>query len=118
MPSVKNIHYSVINANRALLGYEDSGVRVLHANELMNFINSGTISSQAEVLRSWKDDSFHVSDLVKFIAGDVITKDFDDCCMATYYLHNLRSNTLAFKQIAFDLEKINNTSQAKYKKIN
>lgn len=116
--SIKNIHYSVINANRALLGYEDSGVRVLHANELMNFINSGTISSQVEVLRSWKDDSFHVSDLVKFIDGDVITKDFDDCVMVIYYLHNLRNNTLAFKQFAFDLEKINNISQAKYKKTN
>ncbi|ETX66132.1 hypothetical protein VC306_23840 [Citrobacter portucalensis] len=116
--SVKNIHYSVINANRALLGYEDSGVRVLHANELMNFINNGTISSQVEVLRSWKDDSFHVSDLVRFITGDVITKDFDDYFMITSYLHNLRSNTLVFKQIAFDLEKINNMSQVKYKKIN
>lgn len=116
--SVKNIHYSVINANRALLGYEDSGVRVLHANELMNFINSGTISSQVEVLRSWKEDSFHVSDLVRFIDGDVITKDSDDCVMITYYLHKLRSNTLVFKQIAFDLEKINNISHVKYKKIN
>lgn len=114
---VNNIHYSVINANRALLGYEDSGVRVLHANELMNFINNGTISSQVDILRSWKDDSFHVSDLVRFITGDVITKDFDDCLITTSYLHNLRSNTIVFKQIAFDLEKLNNIAQAKYKKI-
>ncbi|MEN4600710.1 hypothetical protein ABEG75_22425 [Pantoea agglomerans] len=117
LSSVNNIHYGVINANRALLGYERFGIRVFHANELINFLRSGTISSQEDTLRSWKDDSFHVKDLVSFINGDVVTKDFDTHLVDIFYVHNFRSNSLAFKEIGFDLESINKMVSSKYRKI-
>ncbi|KEY59661.1 hypothetical protein [Serratia sp. DD3] len=66
---VSDIHYGVINANRVLSGLINNHIKTFHANELINFIETGMIMSHGNKINTWKSNEFDVSDLVGYIQG-------------------------------------------------
>ncbi|MBA7801064.1 hypothetical protein HV170_05940 [Citrobacter freundii] len=114
---VKEIHFAVINANRALSGLQHDNVKVLHANELIGFLESGLIGVADNVYRCWEYETFKPTDLVKFLNGEVITSDFEKSKSEIFYGYPLRSYTMAFKTYAFELDKIAILAEENYCKI-
>ncbi|MBV8042429.1 hypothetical protein [Pluralibacter sp.] len=114
---VKEIHYAIINANRALSGLQHDNIKVLHANELIGFLETGRISVADDVYRCWECETFKPTDLVKFLSGEFITSDFEKSKTEIFYGYPLRSYTMAFKTYAFELDKIATLSEKNYCKI-
>ncbi|ECI8338336.1 hypothetical protein VY949_003834 [Salmonella enterica subsp. enterica serovar Havana] len=114
---VKEIHFAVINANRALSGLQHDNIKVLHANELIGFLESGLIGIADTVYRCWEYEAFKPTDLVKFLNGEVITSDFEKSKSEIFYGYPLRSYTMAFKTYAFELDKIAILAEENYCKI-
>lgn len=115
--NIKNIHYGVINANRALTGLSKNGVKVFHANELMNFISTGKLISADCEYHSWKSESFHGEDLVAYMTGEVISDDMICHKLPLPFSIAFRSGTMHFRTYQYDLEKTNALIETKYRYI-
>lgn len=113
--NVKDIHYGIINANRALTGLEYDGVRVFHANELINFLNTGEILSNAQYYNCWKDKTFDTTDLIDFINGKVITCDFIDCIEKNVDYIKLRTHMMGFNHYGLRLDELDKLNAKKYR---
>ncbi|HGV3510639.1 TPA: hypothetical protein ACNGZA_006403, partial [Klebsiella michiganensis] len=74
---VDQIHYGIINANRVLYGLTKDSIKVYHANELINFIETGDLYCMEKRYSAWEKDEFTLNDFIRFLNGDVITSDFE-----------------------------------------
>ncbi|MBC3410258.1 hypothetical protein HU720_02965 [Pseudomonas sp. SWRI51] len=114
---IKKIHYGIINANRALCGLEQDGVRVFHANEIINFLKTGEIISNRYVLRCWKKKKFQIHDLTSYLEGKVVTSDFLKEAHQIIYGLPLREKMIAFRDYEFDLSAIAKSQKKQYKVV-
>ncbi|WP_339651947.1 hypothetical protein, partial [Halopseudomonas pelagia] len=114
---VKTTHYGVINANRALSGFTKNGIRVFHANELMNFISSGKIISDSDEYSCWRSEKFDISDLVSYIDGEVIVGDMEAHKVPMLFSVSLRNYSLHFRTFQYDLAGTNSLHKKKYRYI-
>ena len=110
------IRYGVINANRALTGYERDGVRVVHANELVNFITTGRIVIMNEEYTCWKDNEFTVKDLISYMDGH-LSSDILDIIEKIDYRKNYRSMSLVTNTYVYQPEVHSSLLQSKYRKV-
>ncbi|WP_367111969.1 hypothetical protein [uncultured Psychrobacter sp.] len=110
------IRYGVINANRALTGYEKDGVRVVHANELVNFITTGRIVIMNEEYTCWKDNEFTVKDLISYMDGH-LSSDILDVIEKIEYRKNYRSMSLVTNIYVYQPEVHSSLLQSKYRKV-
>ncbi len=115
--TINEVHYGVINANRALSGFTKNGFRVFHANELINFISSGEIISGADKYSCWKASSFDVRDLISYMEGKVLTNDMIDCKMPIPFSVRFRNYSICFRTFQYDLSEINSLHKEKYRYI-
>ncbi|ASY76833.1 hypothetical protein [Pectobacterium polaris] len=115
---VNNIHYGIINANRALYGMTKDNVKVYHANELMNFIETGEVNVMGHVYKMWESNTFTQNDLVRFLKGDVVTSDFKEVTLNFHNDYQLRSYSMIFLTHAFEVKDLPKTYNSKYKLIN
>ncbi|MBN3114396.1 hypothetical protein H4F46_05710 [Pectobacterium brasiliense] len=105
--NIKNTFYGVINANRLLSGYSYKGIKVFHANEIINFINTGSVFSGDSYYHCWENDIFHSNDLISYMNGDVLTEDIINEKIEIIYEIKTRSYTMIFKTYGFDVFKAN-----------
>ena len=110
------VHYGVINANRALAGYKKGGVRVLHANELVNFITTGRIVIMSEEYTCWKDEKFTLEDLISYMDGH-LSSDILDVIEKIEYRKNYRSMSLVTNTYVYQPEVHSSLLQSKYRKV-
>lgn len=110
------IRYGVINANRALTGYEKDGVRVVHANELVNFLTTGRIVIMNEEYTCWKDNEFTVKDLISYMDGH-LSSDILDVIEKIDYRKNYRSMSLVTNTYVYQPEVHSSLLQSKYRKV-
>jgi len=110
------VHYGVINANRALTGYEKDGVRVLHAKELVNFITTGLIVIMNEEYTCWKDDDFNLKDLISYMDGH-LSSDMLDIIEKIKYRTNYRSKSLVTNTYVYNSDVHSLLLQNKYRKV-
>lgn len=115
--SVKHIHYGVINANRVLSGFTKDGIRVFHANELINFLTSGKIISAGHEYSCWKTDSFELSDFISYINGEILVDDMVSHKTPMPYWFSFRNYKILFRTFQYDLEKTNTLQKNKYRYI-
>lgn len=111
-----DIFYGLINANRALTGYSDGEFSVFHAAELINFVESGTISLSGNQYFCWENDEFDTRDLIKYLQGQIVSRDFIDTgepypeCYATVGM-----TSIIYKKFAFDYIKLKEKVEGKYR---
>lgn len=110
------IRYGVINANRALTGYEKDGVRVFHANELVNFITTGRIVIMNEEYTCWKDNEFTSKDLISYMDGH-LSSDILNIIEKIEYRKNYRSMSLVTNTYVYQPEVHSSLLQSKYLKV-
>lgn len=113
---VKHIHYGIINANRVLSGFHFDDIKIFHANELANFLNTGKIKTSHFNFHCWESHQFSVQDLINFMEGKVITSDFKENTIETIFGYRFRRFGMYFINYSFDMKKINDLSTNKYKK--
>lgn len=107
------VHYGIINANRALSGFQNDGVRVFHANELINFLECGKFICHNVEYNSWRSESFNVLDLVDYLNGNILDdlrNSFNPCP----YSFNYREKELEFETFHWDYEKFKQDVSHKY----
>ena len=110
------VHYGVINANRALTGYEKDGVRVVHATELVNFITTGRIVIMNEEYTCWKDHEFTLKDLINYMNGH-LSSDILDIIEKIEYRINYRSKSLVTNTYVYQPEVHSSLLESKYRKV-
>ena len=115
--TIKNIYYGVINANRALTGLSKDGVKVFHANELMNFISTGKLISAGDEYHSWRSEVFHVDDLISYMGGEVITDDMVRHKLPLPFSVTFRNTRMHFRTYQYDLQETNAFQKMKYRYI-
>tara|TARA_R110001583_G_scaffold49116_1_gene153840 strand:- start:15253 stop:17427 length:2175 start_codon:yes stop_codon:yes gene_type:complete len=115
--SIKNIHYGIINANRALASLSKNGIKVFHANELLNFLNTGRITVDNKFYHVWKDEQFHVDDLVSYMSGEVITDDILRFKEPMPFSVSYRNSTMTFTPYQFVLNDMLDFQKKKYRYI-
>ncbi|WP_439884698.1 hypothetical protein ACTACK_21820 [Pseudomonas syringae] len=115
--SIKNIYYGVINANRALSGFSKDGVRVFHANELVNFVSSGKIISAGDEYSCWKADSFDISDFISYMDGEIILNDMLSSRLPMPFSIAFRNYTMVFRTFQYDLSEVGSVHKKKYRYI-
>ena len=115
--TIKNVSYGVINANRALSGLSKDGVKVFHANELMNFISTGKLISAGDEYHSWRSESFHVDDLISYLSGKVITDDMIQHKLPLPFSVTFRNTRMHFRTYQYDLQATNTLQKKKYRYI-
>lgn len=113
--SIIDIHYGIINANRALYGLKKDDIKVLHANELINFLENGKFISMNKIYQSWENENFNVNDLIKFINGDIITSDFEKIKVDLFNEYKLRERSMIFITNTFDITQLKQHNDKKYK---
>lgn len=102
--AVNDIQYGVINANRILCGLVSNNIKVFHANELINFIESGEITSHGNKVKVWKNNEFNVSDLIEYIQGvNEFYYDLDKLKKDVYHEYKFRFKKLTVFSCFFDL---------------
>ncbi|KHO15698.1 hypothetical protein NT90_09205, partial [Acinetobacter baumannii] len=111
------IHYGVINANRAMYGFTQNGYKVFHANELVNFIKTGLIISNDKQYLCWDSDEFTVKDLIDYIDGRRITNDFHRCMLDLPYSIAYRNYYLSLKTFSFDPTNMGAIAKEKYREV-
>ncbi|WP_449632395.1 hypothetical protein [Rahnella aceris] len=114
---INNIHYGIINANRVLYGMTKDNVKVYHANELMNFLETGEINVMGNIYKTWESNKFTPNDLIRFLKGDVITSDFEDVTLNFLNEYKLRSSSMCLITHAFEVKDLPETYNNKYKLI-
>ncbi len=117
MRSIKHVRYGVINANRALSGFAMNDIRVFHANEFINLISTGTISSGNYKFRVWHDSKFDVNDLVEYMDGNILYNDLIRHKIPIgYSLPITFSNqSLQFRSFEFDVIATTKYQRSRYK---
>lgn len=101
---VSDIHYGVINANRVLSGLTYNNIKTFHANELINFIESGDIISHGNKINVWKNKEFDVSDLVGYIKGsNEFYNDLDKLKKNVFHEYKFKSKKLTLLSCFFDI---------------
>lgn len=98
------VHYGVINANRALMGFQNDNIRVFHANELINFLECGKFVCHNVEYNSWKGEKFNVLDLVDYLNGDILD-ELRNCFNSYCYGFIYREKELEFETFQLDYEK-------------
>lgn len=102
---VNDIHYGVINANRVLSGLVNNNVKTFHANELINFIETGEIISHGNKTNVWEKNGFDVSDLVGYIKGNnVFYNDLDKLKRNVYHEYKFKSKKLTILSCIFEIK--------------
>ncbi|SEI57241.1 hypothetical protein SAMN04244579_01185 [Azotobacter beijerinckii] len=114
---IKNIHYGVINANRALSGFTKNGIRVFHANEFMNFISSGKIISAGDEYCCWRSNNFDISDLISYMDGEIIIEDMMTHKAPMPFLFRFRNYSMYFRTFQYDLSGVSSLHKEKYRYI-
>lgn len=107
------IHYGIINANRALSGFQNGGIRVFHANELINFLECGKFVCHNVEYNSWRSEQFDVLDLVDYLNGNILD-DFRNSFNLYRYGFNYREKELEFETFHWDYEKFKQDISHKY----
>ncbi|MET4904537.1 hypothetical protein L9G71_06705 [Morganella morganii] len=101
---VNHIHYGVVNANRVLSGISNNNIKTFHANELINFIESGDIISKGNKTNVWKNREFNVSDLVEYINGNnEFYNDLDKIKKDVFHEYKFKSKKLTLLTCFFDI---------------
>ena len=102
---VRDIHYGVINANRVLSGLVNNNIKTFHANELINFIETGEITSHGNKINVWKNKEFDVSDLVGYIQGNnEFYNDLDKIKKDVYHEYKFKSKKITILSCFFDTQ--------------
>ncbi|HHL0199216.1 TPA: hypothetical protein ACQZOI_000037 [Raoultella ornithinolytica] len=102
---VSDIYYGVINANRVLSGLVNNNIKTFHANELINFIETGEITSNGNNINVWKSKEFDVSDLVGYIQGkNEFYNDLDKIKKDVYHEYKFKSKKLTILSCFFDTQ--------------
>lgn len=114
---ITEVHYGIINANRALAGLEKNGIKVLHANELISFIDTGIITSGESILHCWSGDFFEPKDLVAFMAGKTLTDDLVHQKSELYVSLQFRIRSLCLRTFEYNLSEVAIAQAKKYRKI-
>lgn len=112
---VDKIHYGVINANRALYGLTKDNIKVYHANELMNFVETGEILCMNKKYSTWKKNKFTLNDFVRYLNGEVITSDFKSVSLDLFYEYPLRSHSIILLTNAFQVQNLPQLYVGKYR---
>ncbi|WP_460207208.1 hypothetical protein [Klebsiella pneumoniae] len=112
---VDQIHYGIINANRVLYGLTKDSIKVYHANELINFIETGDLYCMEKKYSAWEKDEFTLNDFIRFLNGDVITSDFESVNLNIFYEYPLRSHSIVLLTNAFELQKLPEIYKHKYR---
>lgn len=107
------VHYGIINANRSLSGFQNDGVRVFHANELINFLECGKFICHNVEYNSWGSESFNVLDLVDYLNGNILD-DLRNSFNPYPYSFNYREKELEFETFHWDYEKFKQDVSHKY----
>ncbi len=113
--SITKVHYGVINANRALSGLSKNGVRVIHANEFMRFVSTGTISSGDSEYACWQSDKFSVNDMISYVSGEILSDDMVSCKAPMPYWTIFRNYKMFFCTFQYDLNEMNLLHKRKYR---
>ncbi len=114
---VEQINYGIINANRALYGLTKDNIKVYHANELMNFIETGDLQCMEKTYSTWKEKEFTLNDFIRFLNGNVITSDFESVKLNIFYEYPLRSHSIVLLTNAFEVQNLPETYKNKYRII-
>lgn len=114
---VNKIHYGIINANRVLYGLTQDNIKVYHANELMNFLETGTIYCMDKKYSAWKGNEFTLNDFIQYLDGSVITSDFENVKLDLFYEYPLRSHSLILVTNAFEVQNLPKVYDNKYRII-
>lgn len=112
---VAEIHYGVINGNRALCGLREGAVTVFHANELISFIRTGEIFAGDKILCCWKGKEFAVSDLIDYMGGDVLSADLLAESLSQEYGYKFRNYNVFSEFFAFDVSATVTAQAERYK---
>lgn len=115
--SIKRVHYGVINANRALSGLVENGVRVFHANEFIRFVSLGTVASGDSEYTCWKSERFSVSDLIAYMNGEVVSGDLVSCKSLLPFWTSYRNYKMFFCTFQYDLSEISALHKDRYRYI-
>ncbi|KHS76263.1 hypothetical protein RC79_06660 [Pectobacterium brasiliense] len=104
---VSDIYYGVINANRVLSGLTHNGIKTFHANEVINFIETGNIISNGTKINTWKNKDFDVSDLIGYIIGsNDFYNELDKCKKNVLHEYKFKSKNLIFSSCFFDIDEL------------
>lgn len=90
---IEDIHFGLINANRALASYTEGDFTVYHANEVIKFITDGKIRFMDDEYLTWNSEIFKVQDLIDYMNGKV-SKDIFYALEKHSYFINYRSAQL------------------------
>jgi hypothetical protein len=115
--NVKHTQFAIINANRALTGLMINEIQVVHANELINFISTGTITTGEIVLSCWKSKKFSSEDLSNYLSGKVLSRDLYENSLDVATGFFFRARTVAFKLYSFDVDKTSKIQAKKYRRL-
>ncbi|WP_219495104.1 NERD domain-containing protein [Proteus terrae] len=111
---VKEIYYGVINANRVLCGLSKDNIKVYHANELINLIETGDISCMYKKYNVWEKNKFTLNDLVRYLNGDIIISDFENIKLDISYEYPLREHYMVLLTNAFEIHELPIHMEKKY----
>jgi len=116
--NVEKIHYGIINANRALYGLSNGDVKVYHANEMINFLETGNVICMEEGYNVWSGNAFTVNDFFRYLNGEVITSDFEKIKVDVLYKYLVKTHSIVLLTNAFDIDELPKVYSNKYKAIN
>ncbi len=114
---VDKIYYGIINANRVLYGLTKDNIKVYHANELINFIETGDLYCMDKKYSAWKKNEFTLNDFIQFLNGDVITSDFESVKLNIPCEYPLRSHSIVLLTNAFEVQNLPEVYKHKYRII-
>ncbi|MCW9610053.1 hypothetical protein [Klebsiella oxytoca] len=111
---VDEVRYGIINANRVLYGLIKENVKVYHANELMHFVETGSIFCMDKEYNVWAGKGFTLNDFVRYLNGDVIISDFDSVNLNISCEYPLRTHCIKLLTNAFDVQNLPQLYNDKY----
>lgn len=115
--SVKNVHYGIINANRALSGLRRDGIKVFHAGEFINFVLTGRIISGDEQFETWRGERFDVDDLIAYLDGKVVSDDLVRHKLPIRYSIKFGPLSLQLRSFEFNLKELSQYQRQRYRLV-